>query len=99
MRVIEQPDLPSLVTETRDVRGVGGQVHREHLDGDLAAERQILSQVDFRHPAGAQQRLELVAPELLPAQRALSIQRHPHPPSRSDGHAVRPESSVQTPER
>ena len=54
VRVVEGGDRPGLALEAGTRLGVGGQVVRQHLDGDLAIEPRVPRPVDLTHAARPQ---------------------------------------------
>ena len=72
VRVRELRDRARLAAETLDVVGVGGELLVQHLQRDVTLEQPVVSPVDARHAACADELLELVA-----------LRRSAPPPQRS----------------
>jgi hypothetical protein len=49
--------------ESPEAVGIGGQLRRQHLDGNLAVEPGVACPVDLTHPPGAERGEDLVGPE------------------------------------
>jgi hypothetical protein len=60
-RVVEPAGDARLVQEAARERGVGDVDRVQFLERDLAPERRLVGEVHRRHPAAAQQPLDLVA--------------------------------------
>jgi hypothetical protein len=64
--VIEGGRDPALVDKARPEGRIAGQLGGEDLQGDLAAQVQVLGHVDDAHPSPAEERLDPIAGERLP---------------------------------
>ena len=61
--IVERRGGARLLLEAVQPVGVGGEVGRQHLDGDVAVEAVVAGAIDLAHPAGAQQADDLVRSE------------------------------------
>ena len=64
IRVVQHPRRPGLLLEAPEAVRVAGKGGREHLDGNVAAEPGIARAVNLSHAARADQRADLVRPQL-----------------------------------
>ena len=61
--VVQGGDRPGLVLEPGEAAGVGGQVRRQDLDGDVAAEARVVGEVHLAHAPRAELAADLVGTE------------------------------------
>ena len=64
VRVIERRERPRFAREAGAALGVGGEVGRQDLDGDVATELAVARAIDLAHAAGAERGDDRVGPEL-----------------------------------
>jgi hypothetical protein len=74
VRMTETGDRPRLALEALRQVGVGGEVRRQNLEGDDAAESCIGGTVDFAHPAGTDRGQDFVRSK--PASDGQRVVRH-----------------------
>ncbi len=63
VRVVERGGCPSLLLESRQALGVGGELGGQHLHGHLAAQAGVLCQPHLTHAPGAELLEDLVGAE------------------------------------
>ena len=87
VRVVEGGGDPRLAEEALAEAAVLGELGRDHLERDLAPERQLLGAVNRTHAPAADERLDLVAGELAPDHR-VGASSHAHPASVCQGRDI-----------
>ena len=80
VRVVQRGGDPRFLQEPGPEHVVGGQLGRQHLQRDDAAQAEVLRLVDHAHPAAAEHRAHPVARELIPHQGQPSHHALPPPP-------------------
>src|ERR1700730_10929119 len=80
VRVVQRGRDPRLLQEPGPEHVIGGQLRRQYLQRDDAAQPEVLRLIDHAHPAAAEHRACPVARELIPHQR--QPRHHALPPRR-----------------
>ena len=61
MRMVERSKELRFTFESRKAIGIGDDLVRQDLDGDLASEPRVARTIDLSHPAGTEQSLQFVS--------------------------------------
>ncbi len=59
--MVECRQKPRFPLESRKAIGIGDDLVRQDLDGDLASEPRVARTIDLPHPAGTEQALQFVS--------------------------------------
>ena len=71
-RMVDRREHARLALETGDACGIPGELLREDLDRDLAAELEVPRAVDLAHASGTENADDLVRPSLAPGESVMS---------------------------